>query len=72
MNEDGQIPARIGCGFVLGMIVAVGLVVSFGPDMGSVDSIVVLALGSIVVCVLLAVVYGDRFVERVLEWIGWR
>ena len=56
---------RIGCGSVVGLVVALCLAFRFLPSLAG---FLVTALLAVVACAWLALRYGDAFFESMLKW----
>lgn len=68
VDESEQV-TRFGCGALLGVLIGLGIVVSF--TLSSFGSVAAALVASMVACGLLALVYGDRFWLSLKDWLVW-
>lgn len=67
--DAGAAATRFGCGAVVGLAAGFASTVTF-VDLGGLG-VVLLCLGTAVVFGLLSMTRGDRFWERLRDWIWW-
>ncbi len=70
-DNRAEAAARVGCGALIGLLVAASLVVRFAAEFDSVTSIALLAVVTVVVCVILALRHGDRFAALAVKFFAW-